>query len=161
MSGLKNDKIVFKSPLRKYLLTHVFCSIEEFLSNDYRLFIFRRVFFYLSISSCSSFILTIFKLLYSYLLSVMLDPVFILLSLEHIFCTSIYFCLICFLTKLLWAPYVFWHVSYSPSVDKCWISEVYMCVCTSMCIVLSSRDRQCSLFRDARILSTLFHPHYF
>jgi hypothetical protein len=34
ISRLKNDKLVFKSALRNYLLTHVFYSIEEFLSND-------------------------------------------------------------------------------------------------------------------------------
>jgi hypothetical protein len=34
ISGLKNDKTMFKSALREYHLTHVFYSIEEFLSND-------------------------------------------------------------------------------------------------------------------------------
>jgi hypothetical protein len=34
ISGLKNAKIVFKSAQRKYLLTPVFCFIEEFLSHD-------------------------------------------------------------------------------------------------------------------------------
>jgi len=34
ISRLKNDKIVFKPALRKYLLTHVFYSVEEFLTND-------------------------------------------------------------------------------------------------------------------------------
>jgi hypothetical protein len=33
ISTLKNDKLVFKSALRNYLLTHVFYSIEEFVSN--------------------------------------------------------------------------------------------------------------------------------
>ena len=34
ISGLKNDKTIFKSSLREYHLTHVFYSMEEFLSND-------------------------------------------------------------------------------------------------------------------------------
>ena len=34
ISGLKIGKIIFKSALRKYLLTPVFYSIEEFVSND-------------------------------------------------------------------------------------------------------------------------------
>ena len=34
VSGLKNDKVVFKPALRKYLLTRVFYSVEEFLTND-------------------------------------------------------------------------------------------------------------------------------
>jgi len=34
ISGLKIGKIIFKSALRKYLFKPVFCSIEEFLSND-------------------------------------------------------------------------------------------------------------------------------
>jgi hypothetical protein len=34
ISGLKNGKMVFKSAQRKYLLTSVFCFIEDFLSND-------------------------------------------------------------------------------------------------------------------------------
>jgi hypothetical protein len=33
ISSLKKDKLVFKSVLRKYLLTHGFYSIEEFVSN--------------------------------------------------------------------------------------------------------------------------------
>jgi hypothetical protein len=33
ISRLKKDKLVFKSVLRKYLLTQVFYSIEEFVSN--------------------------------------------------------------------------------------------------------------------------------
>jgi hypothetical protein len=33
ISRLKNDMLVFKSALRNYLLTHVFYSIEEFVSN--------------------------------------------------------------------------------------------------------------------------------
>ena len=41
ISVLKNGKIVLKSALRKYLLTPVFYSVEEFLSNDKLLFIFR------------------------------------------------------------------------------------------------------------------------
>jgi len=34
ISGVKNDKTVFKSALREYNLTHVFYSIESFLSSD-------------------------------------------------------------------------------------------------------------------------------
>jgi hypothetical protein len=34
IAGQKNDKIVFQSALRKYLLTYVFYSKEEFLTND-------------------------------------------------------------------------------------------------------------------------------
>jgi hypothetical protein len=34
ISGLKNDKTIFKSALREYHLAHVFYSIEKFLSND-------------------------------------------------------------------------------------------------------------------------------
>jgi hypothetical protein len=34
ISGLKNDKVVFKTAWRKYLLTRVFYSVEEFLTND-------------------------------------------------------------------------------------------------------------------------------
>lgn len=60
ISVLKNGKIVFKPALRKYLFTPVFYSVEEFLSNDKLLFMFRS-FFNLLISSCSSFILTIFQ----------------------------------------------------------------------------------------------------
>jgi hypothetical protein len=45
ISRLKNDKLVFKSALKNYLLAHIFYSIEEF--------------FYRMISSYSSFILTI------------------------------------------------------------------------------------------------------
>jgi Iap family predicted aminopeptidase len=41
ISRLKKDKLVFKSVLRKYLLTHVFYSIEEFVSNRY-LFLLKR-----------------------------------------------------------------------------------------------------------------------
>jgi len=33
ISRLKKDKLVFKSAIRNYLLTHVFYSIEEFVSN--------------------------------------------------------------------------------------------------------------------------------
>jgi hypothetical protein len=35
ISVLKNDKTVFKSALRKYLLPQFFHSTEEFLSNNY------------------------------------------------------------------------------------------------------------------------------
>jgi len=105
-----------------------------------------------------------FKLLYSYLLSAMLDPVFTLLSLQHMFCIYFY----------LMHMFFFWlscveHPIFSdmfhihPSVDKYWINEVYMCVCMSMCmcIVLSSRERQYSVFWDVRILSTFFNNLYF
>ena len=34
ISGHKNNNKLFKSALRKYLLTHIFYSIEEFLSNN-------------------------------------------------------------------------------------------------------------------------------
>jgi hypothetical protein len=97
--------------------------------------------------------------LYSFLLSVMLDPVFTLLSLERIFCIS--FDLICFWLSCVEHPMSSDMFHIHPSVDKCWINEVYMCVCMCMCIVVSSRDRQCSVFWDAQILSTFFHPLYF
>jgi hypothetical protein len=45
---LKNDKVVFKPALKKYLLTHAFYSVEEFLTNDELLFIFGRVLFFIS-----------------------------------------------------------------------------------------------------------------
>ena len=34
ISRLKNDETILMSAVRKYLLTHVFYCIEEFLSND-------------------------------------------------------------------------------------------------------------------------------
>ena len=34
ISGLKNDKTIFKSALRKYLPIHIYYSIEEFLSSN-------------------------------------------------------------------------------------------------------------------------------
>lgn len=32
---LQNDKLIFRSALRRYLLTHVFYSVEEFLSHEW------------------------------------------------------------------------------------------------------------------------------
>jgi hypothetical protein len=68
ISGLN---LFVKSALRKYLLTHHF-FIEEFLPNDSRLFIFRIVFFISSSASIVRLYRLFFKLLHSYLLSVML-----------------------------------------------------------------------------------------
>ena len=92
ISGLK---MVFKSALRKYLLTHLF-SNEEYLSNDQRSFIFGRVlspyqllqFFYTEyiLNSC-------IHIFYLYV-----RPIIYLLSLRHVQC--IYSYLIRFLTKL-------------------------------------------------------------
>ena len=54
-----NDKTVFQSALRKYLLTHVLYSKEQLLTNDQLLFIFiKDSFLYLLIISCISFTLT-------------------------------------------------------------------------------------------------------
>jgi hypothetical protein len=58
ISGLKNNTIIFKFALRKYLLEHVFYSIQEFLSTNEHLFTLRKAYFL--ISSCSSIILTTF-----------------------------------------------------------------------------------------------------
>jgi hypothetical protein len=52
----------------------------------------------------NSFILTIFELLRTCILFVMLDSVFPLLSLQHVLCICPY--LICFLTKLHCATYI-------------------------------------------------------
>ena len=107
------------------LLTHVFYSVDEFLSSDKLLFIFRRV-LYLLISSCSSFILTtFFFLLHSYRLSVMFDPIFTLLSLQLILYIYIYI-----YTTLHWATYISWQVSYT-SVDGQMLDQ-HVCMCTSL-----------------------------
>jgi len=81
-------------------------------------------FFSLLISSSSSFMLTIFRLLYSYLLSAMFDPVFTLLSRQHIlymysYLIFIYFWLSCIEKSIF--PNMF-HIH--PSMDECWNNEV-------------------------------------
>ena len=78
ISGLKNDKVVFKSAFRMFSVLYKNCYkvISSYLCLE--------EFFSLLISSSSSFMLTIFRLLYSYLLSAMFDPVFTLLSRQHI-----------------------------------------------------------------------------
>jgi len=63
----------------------------------------------------------------------MLDPAFTTVPLQHVLC--IYPYLICFLTRLLWATYIFWHVSYTPIDGRIldwWNVWVWVCVYVGM-----------------------------
>jgi len=63
----------------------------------------------------------------------MLDPVFTTFSLQHTLC--IYSYLICFLTKLLSAACISWHVSYSPIHGQILDKWNGVCVCVYSCTV--------------------------